>query len=94
MVAPGGTLVFVGLYVGNFEFDDPDFHRRELTLRASRNGTHDDFREVMSMLENGTIDPSWFITDRIPFAEVPDRIKSLDGAHGCIKAMVDMSAAG
>ena len=93
LVASGGTLVFVGLYVGNFEFDDPDFHRRELTLRASRNGTHDDFCAVMSLLENGTVDPSWFITDQISFNEVPDRIGSLDGARGCIKAMVDMNAA-
>ena len=93
LVAPGGTLVFVGLYIGSFEFDDPDFHRRELTLRASRNGTHDDFCAVMSLLETGTIYPSWFITNQIPFTEVPDRIKALDGALGCIKAIVDMNAA-
>jgi threonine dehydrogenase-like Zn-dependent dehydrogenase len=42
--AHGGRLVFVGLFQGEVTFDDPNFHRRELTLLSSRNATPDDFR--------------------------------------------------
>ena len=37
--ANGGKLVFVGLFQGDVTFNDPEFHRRELTLLASRNAT-------------------------------------------------------
>src|SRR5262249_13396577 len=36
-VAHGGRLVFVGLVLGRVSFDDPLFHRREMTVFASRN---------------------------------------------------------
>ena len=90
LVAPGGQMVFVGLFVGDFAFEDLDFHRRELTLKASRNGTAEDFRAVMSLLESGELDPSWMITHRVGFDELPDRFASFDQSPNCIKAMVDM----
>ena len=34
-------------------FSDPDFHRRELTLKASRNATIEDFREVLGAIRSG-----------------------------------------
>ena len=37
LTAPGGRIVFVGLFQGDLTFNDPNFHRRELTLLASRN---------------------------------------------------------
>ncbi len=90
LLAPGGTLVFVGLYKGDFVFDDPDFHRRELSLLASRNGTTDDFMAVLRHLEDNTLNPHWMITNRLAFDEVPSHMAGLDGADGCIKAMVYM----
>ncbi len=36
-LAPGGRLVFVGLCQNDISFSDPEFHRRETTLLASRN---------------------------------------------------------
>ena len=91
LLAPGGILVFVGLYKGDFVFDDPDFHRRELSLLASRNGTQDDFVAVLHHLESGALDPHWMITEQVAFGDVPARMASLDGASGCIKALVRMS---
>lgn len=90
LIAPGGQMVFVGLFVGDFAFEDLDFHRRELTLLASRNGTAEDFRAVIKLLESGRVDPSWMVTDRISFGELPLRFASLDQAAGCIKAMVSV----
>src|SRR6266536_663237 len=39
LVPAGGRLIFVGLVRDTITFDDPEFHRRELTLLASRNAT-------------------------------------------------------
>ena len=51
--AHGGRLVFVGLFQGDVTFHDPDFHRRELTLLASRNATAADFDRAVAALESG-----------------------------------------
>ncbi len=49
-VAHGGRLIFVGLFQGDVTFHDPDFHRRELTLLATRNATGSD-RDLSELLE-------------------------------------------
>ena len=90
LVAPGGRMAFVGLYPGDFVFEDLNFHRRELTLLASRNGTEGDFLAVLDLMESGTLDPLWLITHRMAFTEVVEHFGALDGARGCIKAMVTM----
>src|SRR5208283_2290915 len=60
----GGRLVFVGIFPGALTFNDPDFHRRELTLLASRNATVADFDRIIGLMEDGTIDTSTWITHR------------------------------
>ena len=73
LVGPGGTVVFVGLVLGEISFDDPAFHRKELTLMGSRNSTARDFREIIEHLEAGRIDVEPWITHRADaagFAEV------------------------
>ena len=42
-VAHGGRLILVSIVQADLTFNDPEFHRRELTLLASRNATHGDF---------------------------------------------------
>jgi 2-desacetyl-2-hydroxyethyl bacteriochlorophyllide A dehydrogenase len=54
-VASGGTLVFVGVLKADITFSDPEFHRKELTLRATRNATKQDFETVMTAIANGRI---------------------------------------
>jgi threonine dehydrogenase-like Zn-dependent dehydrogenase len=56
--APGGKLVFVGLFTGDVTFHDPKFHRCEMTLLSSRNLTADDFRRVIDLMEKGRLDIS------------------------------------
>ncbi len=90
LVAHGGRYVFVGHYPGAFTFHEPDFHRRELTLLASRNGTHNDFVAVIRALEEGLVDASSFVTHRFAFAEVPEIFADLSGRPGVVKAVVDM----
>ena len=54
-VAHGGKLVFVGLFPGEISFSDPDFHKREMTILASRNATSADFDRVIASIEAGRI---------------------------------------
>lgn len=87
-VAHGGRLVFVGLFQGDLTFNDPEFHRRELTLLASRNATSQDFHQVISALENKkfNIQP-WITNCSSPEQMIQDFPKWLDPANGVVKAM-------
>jgi 2-desacetyl-2-hydroxyethyl bacteriochlorophyllide A dehydrogenase len=90
-VAHGGRLVFVGLFQGDVTFHDPDFHRRELTLLASRNATSAELRRIMGLMEGGQIDTRPWITHRAPLAEAPARFPSwLQRETGVIKAMITL----
>jgi len=69
-VANGGRLVFVGLVQSNISFFDPEFHRREITLLATRNSTAKDFKQVISLVEQGQINTEPWITHRSSFGEM------------------------
>jgi 2-desacetyl-2-hydroxyethyl bacteriochlorophyllide A dehydrogenase len=64
LIAPGGRIVFVGLFQGDVTFNDPNFHKREITLCASRNALPGDFRRIIKLVEDGTIDTKPWITHR------------------------------
>jgi len=68
----GGRLVFVGLVLGEIAFDDPEFHRKELTLLSSRNSTGRDFKEIIQLIEAGRVDVSRWVTHRSELAVWPD----------------------
>lgn len=91
--APGGRLVFVGLFPGDITFNDPHFHRRELTLLASRNSRPDDFRAILALVESGRVDTTPWITHRTAFDDVPDHFPgwTLPEA-GVVKAMISLSS--
>lgn len=67
--AHGGTLVYVGLVQGDVAFHDPHFHRREISLLASRNSTAADFRRIIGLMEADRIDTTPWITHRAAFDE-------------------------
>lgn len=89
-VAHGGRLVFVGLVQASVAIDDPLFHRREVTLLATRNSVND-FPRIIRMIEEGQIDTSPWITHRMRLAEVPGRFADLPREPACIKAMIEVS---
>jgi 2-desacetyl-2-hydroxyethyl bacteriochlorophyllide A dehydrogenase len=88
-VAFGGRLVFVGLVQSCVSIDDPLFHRREITLFASRNSVND-FPRVIHMIEQGQIDTAPWITHRLRFDEVPFRFPDLCLDKKCIKAIIEI----
>lgn len=89
--AHGGRLVFVGLFPGEVTFDDPNFHRRELSLLASRNALPGDFSRIINLIENDRIDTTPWITHRAPFAEVPAVFPHWTSPEsGVLKAMIEV----
>ncbi len=54
-VASGGTLVLVGVLKADITFSDSEFHRREMTVKATRNATREDFTTVMAAMERGDV---------------------------------------
>jgi alcohol dehydrogenase len=88
--ASGGRVVFVGLVQDSIPIQDPEFHRKEITLLASRNSTPVDFRRIIGLIEDGTIDTTPWITHRAELTEVPDRFAGwLPPEAGVIKAMIE-----
>ena len=87
--AHGGRIVFVGLVQGRISFDDPQFHRRELTVLSSRNSCHD-FPRIIRMIEEGSIDTSPWITCRLGLDEVCSQFPSLRQQPNLLKAMIEV----
>jgi len=84
----GGRIVFIGLFLGELGFDDPNFHRRELSLMASRAGLPGTFDRVIHLMETDRVDVLPLITHRFHFAETQERLPLLSGEPGLVKAMV------
>ena len=88
-VAPAGRLVFVGLCKDAIALDDPLFHRREVTLYASRNSCHQ-FPRLIRMIERGEIDTGPWINARMRLRDVPEEFGGLLRQPELIKAMVEL----
>jgi 2-desacetyl-2-hydroxyethyl bacteriochlorophyllide A dehydrogenase len=90
-VAHGGRLVFVGLHQNEVKFKDPLFHRKEMTLMASRNALSKDFKFIIDGMEKGSINTKPWITHRADFLELPNIFETwLKPETGVIKAMLSL----
>jgi 2-desacetyl-2-hydroxyethyl bacteriochlorophyllide A dehydrogenase len=69
--ASGGTIVMVGVVKDRISFSDPEFHRRELTLYASRNATREDFDTVVTAMRAGHIPTGAINTHSCELEELP-----------------------
>jgi alcohol dehydrogenase len=87
-----GRVVYVGITTQEVKFPHaPVFHRRELTLLASRNALPKDFGEIIQLIGEGKIDTDAWITHRLPFAEVPTGFaKFTDPKLGAIKVIIEL----
>jgi len=89
--AHGGRLVFVGLFQGELTFNDPNFHRRELTVFASRNSLPNTFRDIIRWVEEGKIDTKPWITHRLSLESVPEIFpREIAGNPTVLKAMISV----
>ena len=91
-VRSAGTLVFVGLLLGQISFDDVEFHRRELTVLASRN-SYGLFPRIIADIENGRIDTAPWITARMALSMVPEQFSQVTADPTLVKSIVEISDA-
>jgi alcohol dehydrogenase len=91
-VAHTGSLIFVGITTEEISFKHPLLHRREMTIKGSRNALPADFRRIIGLIEDGTIDTDPWITHRTPFDDLIDRFESYTKPEtGVIKAVVQVT---
>ena len=89
-VAHGGRYVLVSIVQGDIRFSDPEFHKREATLVASRNATLEDFQTVIAAMRAGHIPDRGLATHHLALADVPSQFASLlDPTQGVIKAIIE-----
>jgi len=92
LLQQGGKLIFVGLINDHFSLFDPDIHRREATILASRNSTSAEHHRVLQLMESGQIDigawPTEFARRTIMHQRFPAWLRR---EAGVVKAVVDWS---
>jgi 2-desacetyl-2-hydroxyethyl bacteriochlorophyllide A dehydrogenase len=66
-IAPSGTIVYIGLFIGDITFHDPLFHRKEVTIKSSRNAVATDFEKLIRLLKAGLVNIDGLITHRVAF---------------------------
>ncbi|MGH8294025.1 MAG: zinc-binding alcohol dehydrogenase family protein [Steroidobacteraceae bacterium] len=89
-VAHGGTYVLLSVVREEIGFPDPEFHKRETTLLASRNALRADFQRVVSSIAAGMIPTEALLTHSFPALEAPRRIPELIAiADDVLKAMIE-----
>ncbi|MDO6587110.1 zinc-binding alcohol dehydrogenase family protein [Salipiger sp. 1_MG-2023] len=69
-LAHGGNYVLLSVVKGDLNFADPEFHKRETTLFASRNALDVDFQHVMDCMAKGLV----------PVDKIATHSTSIDGA--------------
>jgi 2-desacetyl-2-hydroxyethyl bacteriochlorophyllide A dehydrogenase len=89
-MAHGARFVLIGLQKGDLIFNHPEFHKREATLMSSRNATTQDFEHVIRSMKAGLVNPTNYITHKVPFEAVKEEFSSwLDPRNKVIKAMIE-----
>ena len=91
--AVGGRVVYVGITAQDLTFPQaPFFHRRELSVMASRNALPTDFPEIIQIITDGKINLQNWITHRLDITEVPEEFdKFTDPATGALKAVITVN---
>ncbi|MGG4610691.1 zinc-binding alcohol dehydrogenase family protein (plasmid) [Providencia rettgeri] len=72
LIRHGGTIVFVGLFKGNLQFSDPDFHKKETTMMGSRNATPEDFAKVGRLMSENKLNAEMMLTHHYQFSSLAE----------------------
>jgi len=91
-VAHAGTYTLVSIVQGDLQFADPEFHKRETTLLASRNSLLADFEYVVDSIVQGKIDTDKLATHRTTLSNAPNDIKTwAKDRDKVIKALIEIA---
>jgi threonine dehydrogenase-like Zn-dependent dehydrogenase len=81
--------VLVGVAPGDLSFADPEFHKREAVLIASRNALAADFERVIAAIRSGAIPTDKLHTHSLAAEELPEGLpKLIEQADSVLKAIV------
>ncbi len=90
----GGTLSIAGVY-GGFSNTIPmgALMNKALTIKTGQTHVHRFIPELLDLIRNGKIDPSFVVTHRIPLSEAPRGYQMFrETRDGCIKVVLDPAA--
>ncbi len=91
-VAHTGTMLFLGVTTDDIALPHPLMHRREMTVKSSRNALPADFSECIRLIEEGKVDTSPWITHRTSFDGSIDDFESFTRPEsGVIKAIIEVN---
>ena len=91
LVAHGGRYVLVSVVKEEITFQDPDFHRKEMTLFGSRNATTRDFERVIAAIQTGAVPVDKLITHRTSLRDAAHDIPVwATQKTGLIKALIEI----
>jgi 2-desacetyl-2-hydroxyethyl bacteriochlorophyllide A dehydrogenase len=90
-VAHAGRYVLVSVVTDSITFRDPDFHRKEMALLASRNATTEDFERVIAAISGGQVPVERLITHRTSLKDAARDIPHW-ATHkaGLVKAVIEI----
>ncbi|QRG78564.1 zinc-binding alcohol dehydrogenase family protein [Citrobacter sp. R56] len=89
LIRHGGSIVFVGLFKGDLQFSDPEFHKKETTMMGSRNATPEDFAKVGQLMAEGKLTADMMLTHRYPFTTLAEIYESdVINNHELIKGVI------
>ena len=90
-LAHGARYVLLSVVKGTITFSDPEFHKREATLLASRNALPADFAEVVRQMQASRIPTAALNTHRGALADAPALLPDWSRPEaGVIKAILDV----
>jgi 2-desacetyl-2-hydroxyethyl bacteriochlorophyllide A dehydrogenase len=88
-VRNGGAYTLVGVIKGDLVWPDQEVHRRELTVRSSRNATKEDFDHVVDSIRRGLVPTDRLATHGTTLDRVPvDMPVWTHERQGLIKAII------
>lgn len=91
-VAHTGRYVLLSVVRDNVSFADPEFHKREMTLFASRNAVKADFDRVVAAIRARQVPVDKLLTHRTTLAgAVADLPRWAHEKNGLIKALIEVS---
>jgi len=91
-LAHSGRMVLIGLQKQEIVLSHPEFHKREASLKSSRNALREDFDFVIDCILENKIPVDAFISHRVNFENLANEFQTLsDPKQMVIKAMVNFS---
>lgn len=76
LIRHGGSITFVGLFKGNLQFSDPEFHKKETTMMGSRNATKEDFIKVGRLMAAGKITAEMMLSHQFDFSTLAEKYEA------------------